>query len=161
MGRAAAFELFQETSMLKYGLFLLAAAFMGAAQAQVDVKYPWVRGMVPAQKATGAFMRITSAKAAKLVGASSPAAGVVEIHRSTMEGGVMRMRPVESIELPAGQTVELRPGGYHVMLMQVPKPLKEGETVPITLVFETTDGKRESVTIEAPVTALAAGHRMH
>lgn len=148
--------------MLKYGVFVLAAAFMGAAQAQVEVKDPWVRGMVSAQKATGAFMRITSAKPAKLVGASSPAAGVVEIHRSSMEGGVMRMRPVEAIALPAGQAVELRPGGgYHVMMMQVPKPLKEGETVPITLVFESADGKRESMTIEAPVKALAAGHRMH
>jgi periplasmic copper chaperone A len=147
--------------MSKYGFLLFAAVLAGAAQAQVEVKDPWVRGMVPAQKATGAFMRITSAAPAKLVGASSPAAGVVEIHRSTMEGGVMRMRPVEAIELPAGQAVELRPGGYHVMMMQVPKPLQEGETVPITLVFETADGKRESVTIEAPVKALAAGHRMH
>jgi periplasmic copper chaperone A len=147
--------------MLKHGFLLFAAALAGAAQAQVEVKDPWVRGMVQAQKATGAFMRITSAKAAKLVGASSPAAGVVEIHRSTTEGGVMRMRPVEAIELPAGQAVELRPGGYHVMLMQVPRPFREGEAVPITLVVETADGRRESVTIEAPVKALTAGHRMH
>ncbi len=147
--------------MLRPIVLSLAVALAGAAQAQVEVKDPWVRGMVPAQKATGAFMRITSATPAKLVGASSPAAGVVEIHRSTMEGGVMRMRPVESIELPAGREVELRPGGYHVMLMQVAKPLKEGETVPITLVVETAGGARESVAIEAPVKALTAGRRMH
>lgn len=148
--------------MLKYGVFLIAAAFSAAAHAQVEVKDAWVRGMVPAQKATGAFMRITSTKPAKLVGASSPAAGVVEIHRSSMEGGVMRMRRAEAIELPAGQAVELKPGGYHVMMMQVPKPLKEGETVPITLVVETADGARESVSIEAPVKALGTpAHGRH
>ncbi|MGD9952231.1 MAG: copper chaperone PCu(A)C [Burkholderiales bacterium] len=147
--------------MSKFSFALLAALAAGVAHAQVEVQDPWVRGMVPAQKATGAFLRITSTKAAKLVGASSPAAGVVEIHRSSMEGGVMRMRRVEAIELPAGQAVELKPGGYHVMMMQVPKPLTEGQSVPITLVVETADGARESVAIEAPVRALgtpAHGH---
>jgi copper(I)-binding protein len=134
---------------------LVAALLAGAAHAQVQVQDPWVRGMVETQKATGAFMRLTSPNAARLVGVSSPVAGVVEIHQTTMEGGVMRMRPVQAIELPAGKAVELRPGGYHVMLMQVPRPLKEGEKVPITLVVEGKDGKRQTIEVEAPVKALA------
>jgi copper(I)-binding protein len=144
---------------------LLAALAAGVAQAQVQVQEPWVRGMVEAQQTTGAFMRLTSSRPAKLVGASSPAAGVVQIHRSTMDGGVMRMRPVESVDLPAGETVALRPGGYHVMLMQVKVPLQEGAMVPLTLVVE-TGGKRASITVQAPVRALTTpahghGHGKH
>jgi copper(I)-binding protein len=142
--------------MLKRWIALLAAAGMaGAAHAQVEVKGAWVRGMVESQQATGAFMSITSKAPARLVAAQSPAAPVVELHQTTMEGGVMRMRPVEAIELPAGKAVELKPGGYHVMLMQVPRPLKEGDTVPVTLVVEGKDGKRQTVEVKAPVKALA------
>jgi copper(I)-binding protein len=150
--------------MLKHWIALLVVAGMaGAAQAQVEVKGAWVRGMVESQKATGAFMSITSTAPARLVAAQSPAAGKVEIHQTTMEGGVARMRPVEAIELPAGKAVELKPGGYHVMLMQVPRPLKEGETVPVTLIVETKEGKRESIAVQAPVRPLAgpAGHGMN
>jgi hypothetical protein len=143
--------------MLKHGIALLAALLAGAAHAQVTVKDAWVRGMVESQEATGAFMNITSKSAARLVAAQSPAARVVEIHQTTMEGGVMRMRPIEAIELPAGKAVELKPGGYHVMLMQVPRPLKEGETVPVTLVVEGKDGKRQMIEVKAPVKSLATG----
>ncbi|MDH5352710.1 MAG: copper chaperone PCu(A)C, partial [Betaproteobacteria bacterium] len=87
--------------MLKHGIALVAALLAGAAHAQVQVQDPWVRGMVETQKATGAFMRLTSPNAARLVGVSSPVAGVVEIHQTKMEGGVMRMRPVQAVELPA------------------------------------------------------------
>jgi copper(I)-binding protein len=141
--------------MLKHGIALLVALLAGAAHAQVTVKDAWVRGMVESQEATGAFMSITSQSPARLVAAQSPAARVVEIHQTTMEGGVMRMRPVEAIELPAGKAVELKPGGYHVMLMQVPRALKEGETVPLTLVVEGKDGKRQTIEVKAPVKALA------
>jgi copper(I)-binding protein len=143
--------------MLKHAIALVAALLAGAAHAQVQVQDPWVRGMVETQNVTGAFMRLTSPTAARLVGASSPVAGVVEIHQTTMEGGVMRMRPVQAIELPAGKTVELKPGGYHVMLMQMPRALKEGETVPVTLVVEGRDGKRQNIEVKAPVKALATG----
>ena len=147
--------------MLKHAIALLAALLAGAAQAQVQVQDAWVRGMVETQKATGAFMRLTSPTAARLVGASSPVAGVVEIHQTTMEGGVMRMRPVQAIELPAGKPVELKPGGYHVMLMQVQSPVKEGGTVPLTLIIE-SGGKRDSVTIQAKVRALTTpAHGKH
>ena len=141
--------------MLKHGIALLAALLAGAAHAQVEVKGAWVRGMVESQQATGAFMSLTSKAPARLVAAQSPAAPVVELHRTTMEEGVMRMRPVEAIELPAGKAVELKPGGYHVMLMQLPRALKEGETVALTLIVESKDGKRESIAVKAPVKALA------
>jgi copper(I)-binding protein len=145
--------------MFRHWIVLLAAGLAGAAQAQVEVRDAWVRGMVETQKATGAFMRITSQSPARLVGAQTPVAGVVEIHQTTMEGGVMRMRPVEAIELPAGKAVELKPGGYHVMLMQVPRVLKEGETVPLTLEVEGKDGKRQTIEVNARVRPLAAGKR--
>jgi copper(I)-binding protein len=143
--------------MFRIGIALLAAALAGTAHAQVEVQDPWVRGMVETQKASGAFMRLTSRSPARLAGASSPVAGLVEIHQTTMEGGVMRMRRVDAVELPAGQTVELKPGGYHVMLMHVQRALKEGETVPLTLVVEGKDGKRQTIEVKAPVKPLATG----
>jgi copper(I)-binding protein len=120
-----------------------------------------VRGMVPTQNTTGAFLRITAKTDAKLVGVKTPAAGMAELHLSSMEGGVMRMRPVEGIPLPAGKAVELKPGGYHVMLMHVKQPLKEGDRVPLTLEVETAGGKRESVTVDVPVLPISASGPKH
>jgi len=117
--------------------------------------------MVAAQDTTGAFMQITSKSAARLVGVSTPAAGMAGIHQTTMAGGVMRMRAVGAIDLPAGRPVDLKPGGYHVMLMHVAHPLKEGESVPLTLIVEGKDGKRESVTVDVPVRALTAPAHGH
>lgn len=141
----------------------LLLAFGTAAQAQTTVTAPWVRGTVAQQKATGAFMQLTSAQGGRLVSASSPAAGVVEIHEMAMEGSVMRMRAVAGLDLPAGKPVELKPGGYHVMLMELKQQLKAGESVPITLVFENKDKKRETIEITAPVRPLnaAADHSTH
>jgi len=145
--------------MMKHALHI--AALIGAlalsshALAQVDVADPWVRGTVAQQKATGAFMRLTATEDARLVGASSPAAGVVEIHEMKLVDGVMRMRATPGIDLPTGRAVELKPGGYHVMLMDLKQPLATGATVPITLTFETRAGKRASVEIQAPVRPLA------
>ena len=132
-----------------------------AAQAQTIVKDPWVRGTVASQKASGAFMHITSAAGGKLVAASSPVAGVVEVHEMAMDGNVMKMRAVPSLDLPAGKTVQLKPGGYHVMLMDLKQQLKPGETVPLTLTIEGKDGKRETVEVKAPIKPLATpGHEM-
>ena len=124
--------------------------------AQVTVADPWVRGTVAQQRATGAFMKLTAPDGARLVEARSPVAGVVEIHEMTMDNNVMRMRQVPMLELPAGKAVELKPGGYHVMLMDLKQPMKTGESVPITLVFEDKDKKRLTVDIQAPVRALNA-----
>jgi periplasmic copper chaperone A len=138
----------------------LAAASLGAS-AQTTVKDAWVRGTVAQQKATGMFAQITSTAGSKLVSASSPAAGVVEIHEMAMEGSVMKMRAVPGLDLPAGKPVELKPGGYHVMLMDLKQPLKEGDTVAVTLVIQGGDGKKENVEVKAPVKALASGqHHM-
>jgi copper(I)-binding protein len=134
-------------------LFALSAT---GAVAQVTVKDPWVRGTVAQQKATGMFAHIIAAGGGKLVAGSSPVAGVVEIHEMAMQGDVMKMRAIPGgLELPAGKAVELKPGGYHVMLMELKQQLKEGETVPVTLVVEGKDGKRENVEVKAAVKALA------
>ena len=138
-------------------LALLAAATIAgaAASAQTTIKDPWVRGTVAQQKASGAFMQITSANGGKLVSASSPIAGLVEVHEMAMDGTVMKMRAIPALDLPAGKTVELKPGGYHVMLMDLVKPLKDGETVPLQLTFEDKAGKKQTVEVKAAVRPLA------
>jgi copper(I)-binding protein len=117
----------------------------------VEVRDAWVRTTVPGQKATGAFMKITAKDGAQLVSASSPVAGVVEVHEMKMEGDVMQMRAVPALDLPAGKTVELKPGGYHVMLIDLARPLEPGQKVPVTLTIEGKDGKRTSVQVQAEV----------
>ena len=135
---------------------LLLATASSASLAQVNVSNPWVRATVAQQKATGAFMSIAAVKDARLVEARSPVAGVVEIHEMKLENNVMRMRAVAGLDLPAGKSVELRPGGYHVMLMELRHQMKEGESVPITLVVEGRDKKRETVEVKARVRALTS-----
>ena len=140
---------------------LAALAFASAAvSAQTTVKDAWVRGTVAPQKATGAFMQITSAQGGKLVSAQSPLAGVTEVHEMAMDGNVMKMRAVSALDLPAGKAVDLKPGGYHVMLMDLKQPLKEGESVPLTLVVEGKDGKRETLELKVPVKAAGAAMPM-
>ena len=138
---------------------MLATLLALGAQAQTTVKDPWVRGTVANQKATGMFAQITSASGGKLVSAASPVAGVVEIHEMAMDGNVMKMRAIAGLDLPAGKAVDLKPGGYHVMLMDLKQALKEGDTVAVTLVIEGKDGKRESVDVKAPVKALAGAQK--
>lgn len=144
--------------------FVVCAALSGAvaAQAQVRVHDAWVRATVPQQQATGAFLQITSPTDARLVQVSTPAAGVAEIHEMAMDGNVMRMRAIGALELPAGKTVALQPGGYHLMLMQLKAALKDGETVPLRLVVETRDGKRQTLDVSAavrPLNTAAGGHK--
>lgn len=129
-----------------------------AQQVTVKVEGAWVRGTVAAQKATGAFMRLTPNANTRLVSVSSSAAGVAEIHEMKMEDDVMKMRQVRGLDLTAGQTTELKPGGYHVMLMDLKQPLKGGESVPISLVFEDAAKVRFTQEIQVPVTALGAGN---
>jgi copper(I)-binding protein len=144
-------------------LLIAAACALGTlpALAQTTVKDPWVRGTVAQQKATGAFMQITATGGGTLVSASSPAAGVVEIHEMAMDGNTMKMRALpKGLDLPAGKTVELKPGGYHVMLMDLKAPLKAGESVDISLVVEGKDGKKETIALKAPVKELGAAGGM-
>lgn len=125
-----------------------------AAHAQVRIEDPWVRATVPQQKVTGAFMRITSATDARLVAVSSAVAGTAELHEMAMEQDVMRMRPVQAVPLPAGQSVELKPGAHHVMLMDLRQALQAGDSVRLTVTVEGKDGKREVHQIDAPVRPL-------
>lgn len=101
-------------------------------------------------------MQLQSAQDAKLISAQSPVAGVVEVHEMAMDGGVMKMRAVPSLALPAGKAVDLKPGGYHVMLMDLKGQVKDGDTVPVTLVVEGKDGKRQNIEIKASARTAAA-----
>lgn len=138
---------------------VLALAFsLGSLPAFADltVADAWVRATVPQQKATGAFMRLTSNRDARLVSAASPLAGVAEVHEMVMDGNVMKMNAIPGLDLPAGKTVELKPGGYHVMLLDLKQQVKEGDEVPVTIVVETADGARETIELKAPVRPLNA-----
>ena len=132
----------------------LAAALSGVspvAAQSVEVKGAWIRGTVPGQKATGAFMDITSKRAARLVAAASPVAAVVEIHSMKMEGGIMKMSAVNAVDLPANQTVKLAPGGYHVMMQELRQQLKAGDRAPLKLTFEMADKTRETLELNVEV----------
>jgi len=142
-------------------LFVSALFLSLSASAQVTVKDAWVRATVAQQKATGAFMQLQSAQDARLISAQSPVAAVVEVHEMSMDGGVMKMRAVPNLALPAGKAVELKPGGYHVMLMDLKGQVKEGDTVPVTLVVEGQDGKRQSLKLDVPVRKAAVSAMNH
>ncbi len=136
---------------------LLSSQVVTAAQAQTTVTEAWVRGTVGQQMATGAFMRITSAQGGKLVSVRTPMAGTAEIHEMKMDGNTMKMRQVPALELPAGKMVELKPGGYHLMLMDLKLPMKPGALVPLTLEVMGKDGKIETLHLKVPVKPLGGG----
>jgi len=141
---------------------LLAATLVGASAwaqtaAAVKVEGAWARASVQGQKGTGAFMQLTAKDGARLVRAESPAAGVTEVHEMKMEGDVMKMRAVPVLDLPAGKTVELKPGGYHVMLLDLKAPLAKDSTVPITLVFQDAKGAESKLDLSVPVGTSAPG----
>lgn len=137
---------------------IVVAACVAQAQAQptLTAKDAWVRGTVAGQTATGAFMSLQSGADSVLIGAESPIAGIVEIHESSMVNNVMRMREVPRLSLPAGKSVVLKPGGYHIMMMDLKQPLKVGEAVPIRLQVEARDKTVHSVEVTATVRALGA-----
>lgn len=141
--------------------FVALALLAGQAHAQVTapvvVEGAWARASVQGQKATGAFMRLTAKDGARLVRAESPAAGVTEVHEMKMEGDIMKMRAVPALDLPAGKTVELKPGGYHVMLLDLKAPLAKGSTVPVTLVFQDAKGVETQLPLQLPVATQAPG----
>ena len=149
--------LFKSTLLAVITVFVSGLVF---AQAQtpnvnIDVKDAWVRSTVPGQMGTGAFMKITAKAGTQLVGVSSPVAGVAEVHEMKMENDVMKMRALPSLDLPAGKAVELKPGGYHVMLMDLKQPLLKDTKVPMTLVFKDAKGVQSKVELSLPVSAVA------
>ena len=139
-------------------------ALAGSIQAQeakvgsIKIENAYVRATAPGQPAAGAFMKIeNSGTADQLVSASSPAAGEVQLHQMSMEGNVMKMGQVKDIAVPASGSVDLKPGGYHIMLMNIKAPLRAGETVPVKLKF----AKAGEVEVKLPVNAVGSGMNMH
>lgn len=123
-----------------------------AAQSGIEVGQPWTRATAAGQGVGGGYLSLHNPgkSSDRLLGASSPAAERVELHRMAMEGDVMRMRPVESIDLPPGGRVELKPGGLHLMLMGLKQPLEAGKTVPLTLRFEKAGEVPVRLQVQAP-----------
>jgi copper(I)-binding protein len=139
----------------------LAAAlfYCTAALAQtggVEIRDVWARATPVGARNGAAYLTMQSPTADRLTAASSPVAERVELHLSAMEDGVMRMREVPAIDLPPGETVTLKPGGLHVMLMGLKQPLQPGETIPLTLTFEKA-GMREVTAAVGPVGAMGPG----
>lgn len=141
--------------MVRAVLFGLSAVALALAQPKIEVKDPWVRLVPPNAKSTAAYMKIENmgTEADRLVDASSNVSKITELHE-TVEG---KMRRVKAIEVPAGKTVELKPGGLHVMLIDLKEPLKEGQTVEITLKFE----KSGEIKVQAPVKKGMGGMHHH
>lgn len=127
---------------------LIAPVFAGSAADDVEVIDPWAREIPPNMTTSAGFLTLKNNGSVehKLVGAESPVTGMVELHTHINDQGVMRMRPVENMPIPAGGTTELKPGGLHLMLMMLKKPIKAGDKLPITLVFE--DGSRKEIQAE-------------
>jgi periplasmic copper chaperone A len=140
-----------------------AVAAPSQVQDGVSVQNAWVRPTVGEQDATGAYLTITSQEPLTLIGVASPAAEIAEVHEMKMDGDIMRMRMAQRIELKAGEPLELKPGGYHLMLMSLTAPIQAGQEIELSLQFEKADGSK----IEMPVKALAGqnaaggGHHDH
>ena len=147
---------FPRRMALASALLLPITSFSQGA-APVAVQDAWARVSVTGQQATGAFMRIQASEPLRLVGASTPVAGEVEIHEMKLEGDVMRMRPLRELALPAGKAVELRPGGLHMMLQDLKAPLVAGTSVPLTLVFRDARGAERKLEVQVPVSLRAPG----
>lgn len=144
---------FAPLAALAATLLVVSAALAQAAAPKVEGA--WVRSSVPGQQGTGAFMQLTSAQPLELVRITTPAAGIAEVHEMKLEGDIMRMRPLRKLELPAGRTVELKPGGHHLMLQELKQPLRAGTTVPMTLVFRDAKGAEITLNLQVPVSTTA------
>ena len=144
----------------RFAAALIACAAMPAWAAGISVTDAWVRATMPGQKVSGAYMQIRSDVDARLVGAASPAVPRVEVHEMKMDGDVMRMREAKAIDLPKGKMVSLQPGGFHIMLMNLPKPIAAGDVIPLTLVVE-SGGKRQTVEVKAEARAANGSAMSH
>lgn len=135
---------------------IVACAFALAASvalAKITVSEPWVRATVAQQPTAGAYMKLHSTENARLVSVQSVVANTVEVHEMSMQDNIMRMRQIVGLPLPAGKTVELKPGAYHLMMTGLKHELKAGDHVPMTLTIE-QDGKLEIIALDVPVRAL-------
>ncbi len=149
-------------SLLAAGLLFSAGVMAGAADT-VSVQDPYVRLAPPSAPATGAFMVIKNAgdKDVKVVKADNPASKATELHTHINEGGVMKMRKVEAIDVKAKGEAVLKPGGLHVMLIELKAPMKEGDAVPITLTFDDGSSKTVDAKVVKPTAAPAPMEHKH
>lgn len=139
---------------------LVVLPIAAAAQpAPAKVERAWARAIVQGQDATGAYMAMTAAEPLTLLGAATPAAGIVEIHQMKMEGDVMKMRAVESLPMKPGVPLRFAPNGYHFMLMDLKAPFRAGSSVRMTLRFRDAKGAERTQDVTVPVSMAApAGH---
>lgn len=137
--------------LLMWTTALFSVNLMAQTEPEVSVTHAWVRATAEGQTGTGGFMTLTAKQPMRLIGVASPAAGVGEVHEMKMEGNVMKMRALPGLDLPAGQAVELKSGGNHMMLMDLKQTLKYGTTVPVTLTFADAQGKQSQLTVQMPV----------
>ena len=135
--------------MLKQLITAICLLSAASAHAQVDVTDPWARATGKGQKATGVFMNLTAKKATRLVGVKSELTPVAQVHEMKMDKDVMKMQSIKALDLPAGQTVSLKPGSYHVMLMDLKAPVAEGSHVVVTLMFEDAAGVKTQQEVHA------------
>jgi copper(I)-binding protein len=154
------------TSKILLGALVALLPILGSAQSapvepSLKITDAWAKTTVPGGSVSAAYMQISSAKPLKLIKAESPLTPNVEIHNMSMKEGVMEMRAVEAIDVPAGKSVALKPGGFHIMLIKVNKPINKGDTVPLKLTFETPDKKLFSVDVAAKGQEKAGGHAHH
>lgn len=141
------------THVFKTAALLTAMLMSASAYAEVTISDAWARTSRPGQKVGAAYMTLQSSEDTTLVKVESPAAGTVEIHSMTMNDGVMKMRMLEDLPIKANEPVKLAPGGFHLMLFDLEKPLQAGETVQFTLHFRNNSGKTDSMQVDAPVKA--------
>ena len=127
---------------------------------QIRVSDAWARASVPGQQVAAVYFDIVSAVDAKLVAVDTGIAQVAEFHQMTVDDGTMRMRAVPTVHLPAGKTVSLKPGGFHVMLFDLERPLRAGERIPLELSVEDVNGRKTKLKIEADVHNLD-GSKVH
>ena len=149
------------TSVLTAVSVFLCLLLSGLASAdQIRVTNAWTRASAPGQQVAAVYFDIASAVDAKLVAVDTGVAQVAEFHLMTVENGTMRMRAVLAVDLPAGITVSLKPGGFHVMLFDLKEPLRAGERIPVELLVEDADGRKTKLKIEADIRNLD-GSRVH
>jgi copper(I)-binding protein len=115
---------------------------------QLEIKTPWARATPDRAENGAAYLTIVSPTTDRLTAASSPVAKKVELHTMLMEGGVMKMRPLAAVDIPAGQAVTLSPGGTYIMLLDLTRPLREGQSFPLTLSFDHAGPRQVTVAIE-------------
>lgn len=141
-----------------FTLSLTCTGLYAQSAPSVAITDAWARATVPGQKATGAFMKITAKETTRLVAVSSPVAAVVEIHEMKVDNDIMQMRAMQDgLDLPAGKAVELKPGAYHIMLMDLKEPLTKDRTVALTLLFKDAKGVQSKTELTLPVATSAPG----